>query len=152
MILGQIGFVQEWRWNLDPESEHEPVWLRMPHFPVGLWTKRNILGCPINRAAGTPLSLDPSTRDRSRIFYARVRVDLAAPLPKGIWLEYKGERIWQSLKKYPLLLKGHTQRKCSSPSSKPEQNKESEEDPMISQKPPVEVDQPGSSERSKPLC
>lgn len=74
----------------------------MPHFPVGLWTKRNIAAAALlieQRVLPSP----PSTRDRSRVFYARVRVlvDLAAPLPKGLWLRYNDERIWQSFERLP---------------------------------------------------
>lgn len=70
--------------------------MRLPHFPVGLWTKGNIIVVAL--AAGKPLSLVPSTRDRSKILFARVKVmiDLAAPLQKAIWLCFKGERLWQS--------------------------------------------------------
>lgn len=88
------------KWSLDYNPDHHlltvmPMWLRMPHFPIGLWNRRNII--TVASLVGVPLEIDGSTLSQGKIIFARVRVavDLSKPLLKGTFVGHKGSSTWQ---------------------------------------------------------
>lgn len=69
-IGGQVLFLHEWSIDYTPERHlltKMPVWLRMPHFPIGLWNRRNIIA--IAGLVGEPLEIDQSTLSQEKILF-----------------------------------------------------------------------------------
>lgn len=61
MVSGQLLFVDEWKWDYDLNGAFPtivPIWLRLPQFPIGLWSKKNIVAKA--KVAGKPIYLDPA--------------------------------------------------------------------------------------------
>lgn len=125
IVGGQMLFLQEWTIDYTPARHmftKMPVWLRLPHFPVGLWNRKNLIA--IASLAGEPLEFDHSTLSQDRIKCARVKVlaDLSAPLLRGISIGHRGISVWQPFlyEYFPVIctscgLVGHAATKCTAP-------------------------------------
>lgn len=125
IVGGQMLFLQEWTIDYTPARHmftKMPVWLRLPHFPIGLWNRKNLIA--IASLAGEPLEFDHSTLSQDRIKCARVKVmaDLSAPLLRGISIGHRGVSVWQPFlyEYFPVIctscgLVGHAATKCKAP-------------------------------------
>lgn len=129
IVAGQVLFLQKWTIDYSPARHmltKMPVWLRLPHFPIGLWNRKNLIA--IASLAGEPLEFDRSTLSQDRIMCARIKVlvDLSLPLVRGISIGHKGVSVWQPFlfEYFPVICTscghvGHPAIKCSGPGSGP---------------------------------
>lgn len=69
---------------------HSQVWIRLYGISAEYWHPRLLM--EMARGVGTPLQLDPMTKEGRFGFYARVLVDvdLSKPLPESIMIEREG--------------------------------------------------------------
>ncbi|KAL2923327.1 Glycogen synthase [Bienertia sinuspersici] len=84
-------FIKQWHEDIqfDPnEFRKVPVWVQLPELPLRYW------GCimKLTRSIGEPIQLDTTTKNRDRIHFARVLInmDITKDFPKHI--KFKNEK------------------------------------------------------------
>ncbi|XP_050938810.1 uncharacterized protein LOC127148657 [Cucumis melo] len=120
---GKPMLLRKWTPGIVPESfvfNSVPVWIRLGKIPMELWIEAGL--AVVASAVGKPISLDLTTKERRRLSYARVCVELegGSNMPAGITVSLRGVDFnvsinyeWKPRKCNLCCAFGHSGSKCS---------------------------------------
>ncbi|TYK26656.1 DUF4283 domain-containing protein [Cucumis melo var. makuwa] len=120
---GKPMLFRKWTPAIVPESfvfNSVPVWITLGKLPMELWTEAGL--AVVAGAVGKPISLDLATKERRRLSYARVCVELegGSNMPSEITVNLRGVEFnvsvnyeWKPRKCNLCGAFGHSSSKCS---------------------------------------
>ena len=115
--------LRKWTPGIVPESfvfDSVPVWIKLGRIPLELWTDAGL--AVVASAIGKPLLVDLATKERRRLSYARICVELNvdSTMPVEITVSLRGEEFivnvtyeWKSRKFNLCRSFGHSNGICS---------------------------------------
>ena len=119
---GRPMLLQKWKPGIVPETfvfDFVPVWIKLGRIPLELWTDASLTA--VASAIGKPLSFDLATKERRRLSYACICVELNvdSTMPTEITVNLRGEELivtvtyeWKQRKCNKCRSFGHSQSTC----------------------------------------
>ena len=143
--------LRKWTPGIVPETfvfDSVPVWIKLGRIPLELWTDAGLV--VVASAIGKPLSVDLATKERCRLSYARICVELNvdSTMPIEITVNLRGEEFivpvtyeWKPRKCNLCHSFGHSQSTCPKKIEIEDNKKEAvgKEDPVKEVVPTKEV-------------